>query len=88
MITHTPTQAKTGYNMIHLTPIQQLGVSKSSYSLHSHHQLADSLGLNGKGIDNVDFWNCSKCRVIEQDSRLKLEIQFAWLPFVHSYCFI
>ena len=42
---------ESGYNMVHLTPIQELGVSGSAYSLHSHLQLSNSLKLNTSGYE-------------------------------------
>ncbi|KAF1764730.1 hypothetical protein GCK72_004680 [Caenorhabditis remanei] len=42
----------TGYNMIHLTPIHELGVSNSAYSLSNHHSLIQTLG-DGAGFQDI-----------------------------------
>ncbi|CAI5441641.1 unnamed protein product [Caenorhabditis angaria] len=38
---------ESGYNMIHLTPIHELGISNSSYSISDHHSLNSTLDSPG-----------------------------------------
>ena len=47
---------ETGYNMIHLTPIHELGVSNSAYSLSNHHSLIQTLG-EGAGFQDIQVRN-------------------------------
>src|SRR5690606_8527329 len=42
---------RSGYNAIHFTPIQELGGSKSAYSLRDHHQLNST--FNVENSDHV-----------------------------------
>ncbi|CAD6192035.1 unnamed protein product [Caenorhabditis auriculariae] len=48
---------ESGYNMIHLTPIHELGISNSSYSLSDHHALMDSIHKDGKKYTFDDVQN-------------------------------
>ncbi|KAF8361461.1 agl-1, partial [Pristionchus pacificus] len=41
---------ESGYNMIHLTPIHSLGISNSSYSIKSHHELNETLNEKDRSV--------------------------------------
>ncbi|KAI6179311.1 Glycogen debrancher [Aphelenchoides besseyi] len=44
---------ESGYNAVHLTPVQQLGISNSSYSIADFHALNSTLG-KGVTFDDLD----------------------------------
>jgi glycogen debranching enzyme len=46
---------ESGYNMIHFTPIQELGVSNSSYSIRNQQQLNPVFNDRGKNIHMSDI---------------------------------
>ncbi|CAI4224223.1 unnamed protein product [Auanema sp. JU1783] len=46
--------AESGYNMIHLTPIHELGISNSSYSLSDHHGLIQTMHTDEKRFTLTD----------------------------------
>ncbi|XP_041474859.1 glycogen debranching enzyme-like [Lytechinus variegatus] len=45
---------ESGYNVIHFTPIQELGASNSSYSIRNQHAINPSLDCNGNKVTLAD----------------------------------
>ncbi|GAM23279.1 hypothetical protein SAMD00019534_064540 [Acytostelium subglobosum LB1] len=52
--THIAAASNTGYNMIHFTPVQEVGVSGSCYSIYDQLALASSLFEPGKAPANEE----------------------------------
>lgn len=61
---------KAGYNMIHLTPVQELGGSNSAYSLH------DQLKLNSSFNDNGQKYEFDDLKKIIQKLHMKWKLFF------------
>ncbi|CAB3411249.1 unnamed protein product [Caenorhabditis bovis] len=51
---------ESGYNMIHLTPIHELGISNSSYSISNHHDLIKTIHSSTKQATFQDVHNLVK----------------------------
>lgn len=62
---HSCLMSRTGYNMIHFTPVQRLGVSNSAYSLSDQLQL--NVNFSSPGGEPVTHEDVKKIGRSDQD---------------------